>query len=82
MFSGAVCARIHSATGLKHLKRYMPQPPKIRHSREGGNPGGIEQIRVLDSRLRGNDERLSLRYVSGQSKTNLKRQFSAFFGHC
>ena len=51
----AACAHFVCATGLKDLKKSC-QSIYIRHFREGGNPGDIEQIRLLDFRLRGNDE--------------------------
>ena len=55
--------------GLREVYKFywIPQPStKSRHSREGGNPEGIEQIRALDSRLRGNDGYLGLKHVLSQ----------------
>jgi len=45
---GTMCIPM-SNTGSK-----LHEKPLIRHSREGGNPEGLQRAR-LDSRLRGND---------------------------
>lgn len=55
--------------GLREVYKFywIPQPStKSRHSLEGGNPEGIEKIRALDFRLRGNDGYLALKHVLNQ----------------
>ena len=55
---------------------------KVRHSREGGNPVDAEQIRVLDPRLREDDNRVKPgRNISKSGSSPHKQRASSYLKH-
>ncbi|MET0239110.1 MAG: cobaltochelatase subunit CobN, partial [Sphingobium sp.] len=56
---------VTNAPGSVDRVPVTPSPPPLRHSRKGGNPGSRDTaLAALDSRLRGNDEGVSLPLAS------------------